>query len=273
MPETDANNFLEVLKYVGGFIGGFAASIIQRKFDNKETVLKKRVFTQQLGFSVESQDWGNIQILYNDKPSNNLYTLTVEIINDSSKDFSNLTVEISVPLDCTIYRHFGQLWYDDLIKDLSLKNDFYTYLEDVRLRYNSLRDNNQIIPEELNKEVAFVTRHRKFELPVFNRKTKSVFHFLVENLDNEEPSINVSILEPGIRITTFQEEAKQKELKKKWTEIISVLLFILLSYPIYKYSPNILTSVLLMISNLFIGSFLAIGIYQLVRWAKKYFLS
>lgn len=274
MPDTGSSNtsiFLEAIKYLGGFLVGFVASVIKKKIENKETLFKKRTFTQRIGFSAENRDWGDIQMLYNGEPINNLYSLTVEIHNDSSKDFSNVVVEISVPFGSTIYRHLGRLYYGELTKDLSLVKEYNEYFEDVRKRYQAAKAVDPKIPDQLQDEVTFITRHRRFDVQVFKRKTKSVFTLLVESFDDVEPYLNVSILEEGINLVTYQEETKRKEIKKKWVDSLSFGFFIGLAFPIYKYSNTISVAVLLMVANVFVCYLLALGLYQLGIWIKKYF--
>src|SRR5690606_33903860 len=109
----------------------------------------KKVYGQRLGFSVQSQDWGDIQILYNEQPSNNLHIITAEILNTSNKDFPKLIFEFSVPDSCTIYRHQGQLLYDDLSKQLLLEKTFNEHFENIKKQHNQHIDNGEPIEDEL----------------------------------------------------------------------------------------------------------------------------
>lgn len=271
MPDTNSNNtqlILDILKYVGSFLFGGIAFLIKEKYQNRKAVFTKRTWGQRLGFSVQSQDWGNIQILYNNQPSNNLHILSAEITNTSNKDFPKLNFEFSVPIGCIIYRHQGQLIYDDLTKDLSLQKDFNDQFEDVRKRHLSALDNQQSIDNVLQSEINFVTRHRRFDIPLIKGKTKAVFHFLVEDYENN-PYLNISILEPDLKLVTYQDETERKAIKKKWTEYGGLLVFIIMSYPIYKYSNSISFAIILMIVNLFFASIIALGVYYLFLWIKK----
>lgn len=271
MPDTlssDTEIIFDILKYVGTFLVGGIFFVIKEKYQNRKAIFTKRIWGQQLAFSIQSQDWGNIQILYNDKPSNNLHIISAEITNTSNNDFPNLLFEFSVPVGCTIYRHQGQLLYDDLTKDLSLQKDFNDKFEDVRTKHQALIQNGQLIDSNLQNDINFVTRHRRFDIPLIKGKTKAIFHFLVEDFQNK-PYLNISILEPGIKLTTYQDEAERKATKKKRTEYGGLLFFLILSYPIYRFSNTIPLAILLMIINLFIASFISLGIYYLFLWIKK----
>jgi hypothetical protein len=271
MPDTSTNNtqlVIDILKYVGSFIVGGIVFLIKERYQNKKAVFTKRTWGQRLAFSVQSQDWGNIQILYNGSPSNNLHTSSAEITNTSNKDFSKLTFEFSVPIGCTIYRHQGQLIYDDLTKDLSLQKDFNDKFEDVRRRNLARIENQQPIDNGLQSEINYVTRHRAFDIPLIKSKTKAIFHFLVEDFE-DNPYLNISILEPGLKLTTYQDEAERKATKKKWTEYGGLIVFIILAYPIYRFSNTVSLAIILMIVNLFFASFLSLGIYYLYLWLKK----
>ncbi len=271
MPDTPTNNtqlVIDILKYIGSFLVGGIVFLIKEKYQNRKAIFTKRTWGQRLAFSVQSQDWGNIQILYNGSPSNNLHTLSAEITNTSNKDFSKLTFEFSVPLGCTIYRHQGQLIYDNLTKDLSLQEDFNDKFEDVRQRHLAIIENQQPVGNALQSEINYVTRHRALAIPLIKSKTKAIFHFLVEDFE-DKPYLNISILEPGLKLTTYQDEAERKVTKKKWTEYGGLIVFLLFSYPVYKFSNTISLAILLMIINLFIASFISLWIYYIFLWTKK----
>lgn len=271
MPDTSSSNaqiVFDILKYVGSFLVGGIVFLIKERYQSRKAIFTKRTWGQRLAFSLQSQDWGNIQILYNGGPSNNLHILSAEISNTSGKDFPKLTFEFSVPIGCTIYRHQGQLIYDDLIKDLSLENNFNNKFENVRQRRLTLIESQQPIDDSLQSEINYVTRHRAFDIPLIKSKTKAIFHFLVEDYNNN-PYLNISILEPGLKLATYQDEAERKATKKKWTEYGGLIVFIILAYPIYRFSNTISLAILLMIINLFIASIISLGIYYLVLWLKK----
>ena len=271
MPDTSTNNtqlVIDILKYVGTFIVGGITFLFKEKYQNRKAVFTKRTWGQRLAFSVQSQDWGDIQILYNGSPSNNLHTLSAEITNTSNKDFPELTFEFSVSIGCTIYRHQGQLIYDELIKDLLLKKDFNDKFESVRQRHLALIDSQQPVDSSLQGEINYVTRHRIYDIPLIKSKTKAIFHFLVEDFE-DKPYLNISILEPGLKLTTYQDEAERKATKKKWTEYGGLIVFIILAYPIYRFSNTVSLAIILMIINLFIASFISLGIYYLILWLKR----
>lgn len=271
MPDTPLSNtqiVIETLKYVGTFIVGGVVFLIKEKYQNRKAIFTKRIWGQRLAFSMQSQDWGNIQILYNGGPSNNLHILSAEIANTSNNDFPKLVFEFSVPVGCTIYRHQGQLLYDDLTKDLSLQKDFNDRFEDVRTKHQISIQNQQPIDSFLQSDINFVTRHRRFDIPLIKGKTKAVFHFLVEDFE-DKPYLNISVLEPGIKLTTYQDEAERKAKKKKWIEYGGLIIFLILSYPVYRFSNTISLAILLMIINLFIASFISLGVYYLILWIRR----
>ncbi|SFH47790.1 hypothetical protein [Pedobacter insulae] len=269
MPDTiNTQAILDIFKYVGTFIIGGIVFLIKEKYTNRKSIFTKRTWGQRLAYSLQSQDWGNIQILYNGQTSNNLHIISAEIINTSHNDFARLMFEFSVPVGCMIYRHQGQLLYDDLTKDLSLEKDFNDKFEDVRTRHLIAFEGKQPINNSLQNEINFVTRHRRFDIPLIKGKTKAIFHFLVEDFE-DNPYLNISILEPGIKVITYQDETERKEVKKKWTEYGGLIVFLVFVYPIYKYSNSVSSAIWLMIINLFFASFVSLGLYYFSLWVKK----
>ncbi|WP_419800456.1 hypothetical protein [Mucilaginibacter sp.] len=259
---------LEFAKYIGSFAIGGIVFLIKEKYQNRKAIFTKRVWGQQLAFSVQSQDWGDIQILYNGVQSNNLHIISAEITNTSSKDFSDLVFEFSVPTSSVIYRHQGQLIYDDLTKDLSLQKDFNDQFERIRTSHLLQLENEQIIDNNLQKEISFVTRHRRFDIPLIQSKTNATFHFLVEDYQNK-PHLNISILKQGLRLVPYQNDTERKDLKKKWTEHGGLVIFLIVAYPIYKYSNTVSLAIFLMVINLFLASTISLGLYYAFFWIKK----
>lgn len=272
MSDLSTNNnvsgILEILKYVISFFFGGIAFFLKEKYQNRKSILTKRVWGQRLGFSVQSQDWGDIQILYNGQESNNLHVISAEINNTSNKDFPNLIFEFSVPIGCTIYRHFGQLHYDDVVKDLSLQKEFNQIFEDVRNRNAERLQNQQELDPILDKDISFVTRHRRFLIPLIKCKTKAIFHFLVED-EEDNPYLNISILEPNLRLVAQQDENDRMKTQKKITEYGGMILFLIISIPIYLYSTTVGMVTILMIINLFSASVISLGFYNFYNWIKK----
>ena len=274
MPDINSTNnsqvFLETLKYLGSFLFGGIAFLLKEKYQNKRAVFTKRVWGQRLGFSVQSQDWGDIQILYNNEPSNNLHTLSAEIINTSKKDFPKLLFEFSVPIGCTIYRHLGQLAYDDLTRELSLQKEFNDQFIDVKNKHLSKISSGLPIDTALQNDINYVTRHRRFDIPLIQSNAKTVFTFLVEDI-NDKPYLNISILEENLRLVPYQDETERKENRRKWLENGGLAVFLFFSYPIYRFSNSISMAILLMIANIIFCGFIALGIYYLYRTTKKMF--
>lgn len=270
MPDSSSHNqiTLELLKYIGSFIVGAITFLIKEKYENRKNIFTKRIWGQRLGLTLQSDDWGDIQILYNGQPSNDLHIISAEIINSSNKDFSNLIFEFSVPKNAVIYKHQGNLVYDNLTKELLLEKAFHDNFQDVRTRHLATIQNQQTIADSLQNEINFITRHRRFSIPVIQSKTKAIFHFLVDDY-GENPYLNVSILEPDIRTVLYQDETERKALKRKWSEYGGLLIFLILSYPIYKYSETVSTAISLMIINVLIASVIALGFYYLFVWLKK----
>ena len=149
-----------------------------------------------------------------------------------------------------------------------LKKDFNDKFESVRQRHLALIDSQQPVDSSLQGEINYVTRHRIYDIPLIKSKTKAIFHFLVEDFE-DKPYLNISILEPGLKLTTYQDEAERKATKKKWTEYGGLIVFIILAYPIYRFSNTVSLAIILMIINLFIASFISLGIYYLILWLKR----
>lgn len=265
----------DLIKDVAIFLAGGVATVVYQKLKDRPAVLKKNVFIQRLAFSTATKDFGSIQILFNGNPTNSLYLITVVISNDSNKDFKELNIQFGVPVGFTIQYHWATNEVDGIYKTLPYTKKYFDEVQEVQRKRKELgkaEDPNFIHPD-LKEQVIKITRHRLFEIDMFKRKTKATFEFLVEDVYGNavEPTLFVTVPESATEIVEATEQSKLEKRKRRVIEWVGLLIFILCSYPIYKYSTSIGYAIALMIVNLFCCSIVALGFYNLTIWVKRYF--
>jgi hypothetical protein len=265
----------DLIKDVGFFLAGGIATIFYQKIKDRPAILKKDVFIQRLAFSTATKDFGSIQILFNGNPTSSLYLITAVISNDSNKDFKELNIQFGVPEGFTIQYHWALNEVDGIYKTLSYTQKYHEAVQEVQRKRKELGkdDDPNFIHPDIKEQVIKITRHRVFEIDMFKRKTKATFEFLVEDIygNATEPSLFVTIPESATEIIEATEQSKLEERKRKFIEVVGLIIFILCSYPVYLYSTTIGFAIGLMIVNLFCCSIVAVGLYNSITWAKKYF--
>lgn len=270
----DDRNF-DLIKDVGIFLAGGVATIIYQRLKDRPAILKKDVFIQRLAFSTATKDFGSIQILFNGNPTNSLYLITAVISNDSNKDFKELNIQFGVPGGFTMQYHWALNEVDGIFKTLPYTKKYFDEVQEVQRKRKELGkdDDPNFIHPDIKEQVIKITRHRVFEIDMFKRKTKATFEFLVEDVygNATEPSLFITIPETATEIVEATEQSKLEKRKRKFIEVVGFIIFLLCSYPIYKYSTTIRFAIGLMIVNLFCCSIIALGLYNLITWAKKYF--
>ncbi len=265
----------ELIKDVGVFLAGGVATVVYQKLKDRPAVLKKDVFIQRLAFSTATKDFGSIQILFNGNPTNSLYLITAVISNDSNKDFKELNIQFGVPVGYTIQYHWALNEVDGIYKTLSYTKKYFEEVQEVQRKRKELgkADDPDFIHPDIKEQVIKITRHRLFEIDMFKRKTKATFEFLVEDVygNAAEPSLFVTVPESATEIIEATEQSKLEKRKRRFIEWVGLIIFLLCSYPIYKYSTTIGFAIGLMIINLFCCSIVAVGLYSVIIWVKKYF--
>lgn len=277
MPETTNAVTADVLKIVIPFILGVVSTLLFKRKDNKQILLKKRVTIQRLGFTAENQLWGNLKLLYDNVPTNNIHFITIEILNDTERDCEDLIFDFALPETCRIYKHNGQLFTNNVSLELLLEENFKSELDTTRDKYLATQHSESTdirISPTLQEAIVFYSRHRKFEVPVLNRSSMLRFEFFAENVASniiEEKDVFCDIIETGIKVIPYIEQEKLEKVQNKWTGIIFMIVFVLFSYPIYKYTTNPTLAVAMMIANFFFNLFFSVFLYRFFFWLKKTF--
>jgi hypothetical protein len=276
--DGNTNNIVfETLKYLAGLIVGIFSAWYYIRKENRQIILKKRVSINRLGFTAGYQDWGNIELIYDGQPSNNINFIVVEIINDTNKDCDPLLLEFALAQNCVIYKQKAQYTSNGVVKELLQEPTAFNYFQDVRNRVNQVRTQippNNLISPELQLEINYVTRHRKFVVDALNRNSKVVIQIIGENnLHNaiEQVDVTADIFKKGIRVVPILDEEAHEKRKKQFVGIISLLLFLGISYPIYRYSNAVSIAVIAMIVNIFVAYYVSFPIYAAIKWFKKEF--
>ncbi len=161
-----------------------AIGIYLEKFKTRLTLLKYRVFFHPLATATKHSYWGNISVTYNDRETNHLSFVTIDIVNDSNTDLQDVNIDIWVDPDSQILGQSGN--YVETGNAILLEQKHYNHFQQVFRRYEEdeqlkQADPNHVRPTQLQNEIDWILTNKKFNLPIFNRNTSVRLNILTEN--------------------------------------------------------------------------------------------
>jgi hypothetical protein len=264
-PPSNTDLIPRLLLAILGVVLGSIGTILVDRFKNRLLVLKRTISYQLIGMSSLTDDWGDIRITWNNDPVDNLYTFNAEIINDSNRDApKNMVITFSVEPGCHFLRQGGILKHGAVTMGLLLENGYVQQFEDVRQRWFAQPVEQRTPGSPIHSEVLHVTRHKKFVVPILNRKEAASFDFLVGSNIPGVPILNIGIYEPGIGLDWY-ESIERKKRRKLWNQILVTAIYVALIFPIISYSPSITWTAWLMFLNTFVATYFGKWIFYLLK--------
>ena len=204
---------LVVTSLFGLFVG-----ILIEKFKNRYRTITYSIFTQKVKPSLSENLSGHLKISLGDREIDTLKVVTVEIENKSSIDIENVIVKFTLGKGAYFQGNEGFLQKN--FSWLFWEPEYSSYYERVLADNNKTQIDHQnglkIIPDELQQRIDFVLANRNYLIPVFNRKEKAIFNFLIEDpIDGTEAHIFPSIVHKSINfVEDFNDD--KKALKDIW---------------------------------------------------------
>ena len=254
-------------------IVSLAIGIYLEKFKNRLTFIKYRIFFQPLATSNENEYWGNIEVYYNGSKSNHLNFATIELINDSNKDFQDVIIDVWVDKDTFIKGQNG--FYSDTGKSILMENNHYIGLTET-IKQNSediskrQKNPNHITPVKLQNDIVYYQSNVKFHLPVFNRKSDIKFNILVGNEKANQPIFGIDIKHKGLKVIKQDDKYDEERKLGIGTITFGTLFFVLITIIIYFKFPNSLIPTIILgiagVLHLVVGTF----IYKLIQFIRNY---
>jgi hypothetical protein len=205
------------------FTAGFSVivGVYLEKFKNKLILLKYTVSFSTLGTSIQDNYWGNIQVTHNGRATNYLSFVTINIINDSNNDIpKDIYLDVWVNPTSQILGVTGH--YDEIGNAIFLESNYNErYNKALQILLEEKNKNidtpNFVISSELQQEIEWVQKNKKFHLPIFNRNSSAKINLLVESSDGKTPYVSVSILQTSVKL--IKKEDSEVEAKKRNIQI------------------------------------------------------
>jgi len=164
--------------------GGVVVSVITQNWLNRRALFTYYVFHNQIGLTSEDPIYGSVKVTWNDSPVGRLYLSTIELINESTKDFESVMVRVFTN--------------NTLLLTQRTEISGTTRVIDFTDEYKK----EIFVPEgEQPSDQQFeLYRHRRdYIIPTMNRGQKVRFELLNAATTDEQPAIWLEILQKGIK--------------------------------------------------------------------------
>ena len=169
---------------IAAIIGAILSLVVQRIL-NKRGIFTYFVQHYQIGESTDDEVFGTIRMTWNEKPVSNLYLSTIELKNESLKDYEDVVVKV--------FTNDTYLWTE--------KTEIVGTTQD--LRWTAEFEAELFVEQgEQPTETQWdlYRRERKYTVPVMNRDQVIRLVFLNEVKTNGEPNICLDILHKGVKL-------------------------------------------------------------------------
>jgi len=213
---------LVVTSLFGLFVG-----VLVEKFKNRFRTVEYSIRSQKIIPPLSQNLGGQLSIKLNDRFINTLKVTTVEIENKNSIDLENIVVRFSLSHnswfqgnEAFLTKNFNGLFWTPIYSDT---------FNDVLTEYNSCdidQNGQKIISNDLQSRIDYVLSNRDYLIPVFNRKDKAVFNFLIEDpIDGSNGYVFPSIIHKSVNFIQKSDDEKRKQ-KDLWIGIAIGIVFV-----------------------------------------------
>jgi len=249
----------------------FLSGLLLERFKNRIVHLKFKKSVFQLATAIQNNYWGNIEVLYNNRKTNHLSLITVEIRNDSNTDLEKVKIDFWVDNESQMLAHQANYVEsgNSILFEENYQQEFSSVLElnSEDLRLKEANPNHET--SGLTQRVNWILANKSFNLPVFNRDTSVKFQILVENFQGQVPKLIVSVLHKSCKLVEEVNESEITNTKNKIVGTIWILLAFVATTTIYwKFQNNPYAIIWTGISTL-IALYIALSIYYFIKLIKR----
>ena len=161
---------------------GIIGTIIAQRWLNRRSLFTYSVFHSQIGLSAEDAIYGSVQITWNGNLVNRLYLSTIDLTNQSAKDFESVMVRVFT--DNTVL-----LTQKTIVVGTRVVEFADEYKQQIAVGEEGL-------PTEY--QIDLHSRNRDYIVPTMNRGQTIRFEFLNAAESDEEPQIWLDVLHKGV---------------------------------------------------------------------------
>jgi len=209
---------------------GLLIGVLVEKFKNRFRTLEYSIRSQKIIPPLSQNLGGQLSIKLNDRVSNTLKVTTVEIENKNSIDLENIVVRFSLSHNSWFQGNeaFFAKNFNGLFWTPNYSENFNNVLNDYNSCENDPDKNEKLVPADLQKRIDYVLSNRDYLIPVFNRKDKAVFNFLIEDpLDGSDGYLFPTVIHKSVNFIQKSDDEKKKQ-KDLWIGVAIGIVFVII---------------------------------------------
>lgn len=250
---------------------GLLIGVLVEKFKNRFRTIEYSIRSQKIIPPLSENLSGQLTIKLDNREINTLKVVTVEIENKNSIDLENIVVRFTLGQnswfqsnEAFISNNFSWLYWT-----MGYSENFNQIVKE----HNSIQLNPETglkdIPTELQNRIDYVLANRDYLIPVFNRKDKAIFNFLIEDpIDGTEAGVFPSIVHKSVNFVEKSDDDRQK-LRDLWTGIgIGIIIVVIVIALMVVQNPTqktlIIVSAIIGFSYSILGYLILFG-YKKIR--------
>jgi len=165
-------------------LAGIVAAVITQNWLSKRALFTYYVFHNRIGLSAEDAIYGSVKVTWNDNLVSHLYLSTVELINQSAKDFENVVVRVFTN-NTLLLAHRAEIISTTRI-----------------IEFTDEYKKELVVPEgeqPTNTQLDLYHHRRDYLIPIMNRGQKVSFQYLNAADSEEQPTIWLDVLHKGVK--------------------------------------------------------------------------
>ena len=180
-------SFLEnkYLLSVASVAGGVLLTLLTEQILSKRGRFTYLVRHFRVGVSADDAVFGSVRVTWNGNPVANLYSSTVELVNESMKDFENVVVSAFTNDTILLTER------TEMVGTASIVNWTDGFRKQLKVAPGQTPS-----PEQSDLH----SRRRDYLVPVMNRGQVIRFHFLNASRTENQPSIWLNIIHKGVKL-------------------------------------------------------------------------
>jgi hypothetical protein len=167
------------------FVSGVVAAITAQQILGRRGLFTYFVQHSRVGVSASDQVLGEVRVTWNGNPVRNLYHSTLELTNQSFKDFQNLAITIYTADTRLLSQHTSIVGTPDIVQFAP------AYMETLRVAEGQ---------QPTQQQFDTYNRRREYVVPVLNRGQTLRFNLLNVADGDASPTIWLHASHPGVKV-------------------------------------------------------------------------
>lgn len=229
-----------------------------RKYKGRMVTLRWTANYQSVAVASATQGFGNIQVMRDGIPVQNLSMVFVEIENESSQDLTD--VEVNLRYDDGTHFFFSDAYVRDVPHELTLASRWLSTLQRFNLLAESERPNSS--------DLRYLATRRDYLVPVLNRGAKIDLRALVQ-APAGIPRIILTCTHKGLRVREEPARPKLLGVDAKRSALLGIAVAVITALVLWiDFTPNVVVVWIAFGAGLFAQLF-GVGILWLIRLTRK----